>query len=177
MPWEISLSSDKVAHTLYTKSGGLPGHTSQLVVSPDLSFAIVAFACGAHPDARALASETESVITPLIQKALREKTREEYAGVYKQNCTKKCSGCGEIVVEVDSEMKITRMRDCEGEDILSRFGASCKKEECLVKLWPAGREGEFRCFRSKRQKLIIGDKSKTKKRDATRRGSRLNLML
>ena len=87
MPWEIYLPSNKVAHPLYTKSGGLPGHTSQLVVSPDLSFAIIAFACGARPDARALASETERVITPLMQEVLQEKHDQKNM----QGCINKCA--------------------------------------------------------------------------------------
>ena len=55
-------------------------------------------------------------------------------------------------MEVDAEMKITRMRDCEGEDIFSKFDAKCEKGGCSAKLWPVGRQGEFRCFISEMRK-------------------------
>ena len=145
MPWEIYLASDVVPHTLYTKSGGLPGHTSQLLISPDLSFAIIAFACGLLPNAGLLASETERIITPVMQRALGKRVIDAYAGIYKQNCQKRCHGCGEIVVEVDSEVKLTRMVDCDGHDIFGKFDERCKRQGCFAKLWPAGPEGEFRC--------------------------------
>jgi len=118
--------------------------TSYLVVSPDLSFAVIAFACGPQSNAGSLAFETVRLVTPLLQQALGERTIEAYAGIYKQDCPQKCSDCGEIVVEVDNEMKITRMVDCNGKDMFDRFEPRCSQEECMAKLWPVGREGEFR---------------------------------
>jgi hypothetical protein len=144
MPWEIMLASDTITHTLYTKSGDLPGHSSNLLVSPDLSFAVIAFSCGKESKAGDLALETERVISPFMQQALGKKTIEAYAGIYQLNCSKKCNGCGEIVIEIDMEMKITRMVDCDGTDIFTKFDAKCKKQECFAKLWPTGRAGEFR---------------------------------
>ena len=145
MPWEISLPSDKVAHPLFSKGGSHPGHTSHLLVSPDLSFAVIALACGPRSNAPELAFETERILNPLMQKALGKRTMQKYAGIYQQQCPKKkCSGCGEVVVEVDSEMTITWIRDCDGNDVFRKFHPKCKDEECFAKLWPAGREGEFR---------------------------------
>jgi hypothetical protein len=144
MPWEISLPADTIAHPLFGKAGEHPGHTSYLLVSPDLSFAVIALACGPHSNAGELAYETERVITPLMQRVLGERTIKKYAGIYLMQCQKKCRGCGEIVVEVDFEMKITRIRDCDGNDGFRRFDQKCKNEECIAKLWPVGREGEFR---------------------------------
>jgi hypothetical protein len=144
MPWEISLPSDLVAHPLYSKAGMHPGHTSYILISPHLSFAVIALACGPNSDAGSLAIETERLLTPLFQKRLGEATIRDYAGIYQQNCTKPCPGCGEMVIEVDAEMKITRLCDCEGEDVFSRFDKKCEKEECFAKLWSTGREGEFR---------------------------------
>ena len=145
MPWEISLPSDLVAHPLFSKAGSHPGHTSYLLVSPELSFAVIAFSCGLNSDARELAFEAERVMTPLMQKTLGERVIQMYAGIYQQQCPKKkCSGCGEIVVEVDSEMKITRMVDCDGKDLFRKFDTTCMSKECFAKLWPVGREGEFR---------------------------------
>src|SRR5271169_306115 len=106
MPWEISLPPDTVAHPLFGKAGGHPGHTSYLLVSPDLSFAVIALACGPRSNAGELAYETERVITPLMQKVLGERALKKYAGIYLVKCPNKCRGCGEIVVEVGSEMKI-----------------------------------------------------------------------
>jgi len=146
MPWEISLPSDTVAHPLYTKSGGLPGHTSLLLISPHLSYAVIAFACGPATNAPSLAFETERVITPLMQQVVGERVLEEYGGIYKSNCSRtECDkGCGEIIIEVSSEMKITQFTDCDGNDIFGLFKPECIKKECFAKLWPAGREGEFR---------------------------------
>jgi len=144
MPWEISLPSDTVAHPLVGKAGAHPGMTSYLLLSPDLNFAVIAFACGPSSDAVSLAFTTERIITPLVQQALGERTIKAYAGIYTQSCSEKCPGCGEIVVEVDYEMKITRMVDCSGMDIFSKFKLECRQEECVAKLWPTGREGEFR---------------------------------
>jgi len=144
MPWEISLPSDIVAHPLFGKAGAHPGHTSYLLVSPHLSFAVIAFACGPQSNAGDLAYTTERVITHLMQQVLGERTMHKYGGIYLLKCPKKCRECGEIVVEVDSEIKITRMRDCDGKDLFERFDVKCKKEECFAKLWPVGREGEFR---------------------------------
>jgi hypothetical protein len=148
MPWEISLPSDIVAHPLFGKAGSHPGHTSYLLVSPHLSFAVIALACGPQSNAGNLAYTTERVMTHLMQQVLGERTIHKYAGIYLLKCAKKCRECGEIVVEVDSEMKITRMRDCDGNDLFERFDVKCKKEECFAKLWPVGREGEFRFARS-----------------------------
>lgn len=144
MPWEISLPSDTVAHPLFAKAGGHPGHTSHLLISPDLSFAVIAFACGPNSNARALASETERILTPLMQKAVGEKALKTYAGIYKQKCEKKCDGCGEVIIEVDAEMKITSMTDCDRKNLFRKFDVRCEKEECFARLWPTGREGEFR---------------------------------
>jgi len=145
MPWEISLPSDIVAHPLFSKAGSHPGHTSYLLISPDLQFAVIALACGPRPNAHALALETERLVTPLMQKVLGERTLEKYGGVYLQDCPgKRCRGCGEVVLEVDSEMKITRVRDCDGSDVFELFDLRCRNEECFAKLWPVGREGEFR---------------------------------
>jgi hypothetical protein len=144
MPWEISLPSDTVAHPLFGKAGSHPGHKSQLLISPGLSFAVIAFACGPQTNAGELASETERILTPLLQKAVGEATLMVYAGIYKQECNKKCNGCGEVIIEVDAEMKITRLTDCDGDDLFGKFDVSCQKEECFAKLWPTGREGEFR---------------------------------
>jgi len=155
MPWEISLPSDLVAHPLFSKAGSHPGHTSYLLVSPDLSFAVIALSCGPKSDARDLAFETERVMTPLMQKTQGERTIQMYAGIYQQPChEKKCPGCGEIVVEVDAEMKITRMVDCDGKDLFRKLDAACKDEECFAKLWPVGREGEFRYVLDMNVKLI-----------------------
>ena len=155
MPWEISLPSDLVAHPLFSKAGAHPGHTSYLLISPDLSFAVIALSCGPKSDARELAFETERVMTPLMQKTLGERTIKTYAGIYQQQCPKKkCSGCGEIVLEVDAEMKITRMVDCDGKNLFRKFDATCKDEECFAKLWPVGREGEFRYVLDMNVKLI-----------------------
>jgi len=144
MPWEISLPSDTVAHPLFGKAGAHPGMTSYLLLSPDLSFAVLAFASGPHSSANSLAFETERLITPLFQQALGERTIKAYAGIYTQSCPQRCSGCGEVVVEVDNEMKITRMVDCAGKDMFVKFEPKCQQEECMAKLWPVGREGEFR---------------------------------
>lgn len=144
MPWEISLSSDTVAHPLFCKAGAHPGMTSYLLLSPSLSFAVIAFASGPHPNANSLAFETERLITPLLQQALGERTIKAYAGIYTQQCPQRCSGCGEVVVEVDNEMKITRMVDCSGKDMFVNFEPKCTQQECMAKLWPVGREGEFR---------------------------------
>lgn len=148
MPWEISLPSDTVAHPLFGKGGSHPGHTSYILISPDLSFAVIALSCGRHSNAGQLASEAERVITPLMQKALGERTIQKYAGIYQIKCPtkkkKKCRDCGEIVLEVDAEMKITRIRDCDDNDGFEKFDEKCKTEECFAKLWPVGREGEFR---------------------------------
>jgi hypothetical protein len=145
MPWEISLPSDLIAHPLYAKAGRHPGHTSHLLISPDLNLAVIALACGPLPDAHSLAIETERLVTPLLQKTLGERTMEKYAGVYLQECgNKRCRGCGEIVLEVDSEMKITQVKDCHSGDMFETFDERCKKEECFAKLWPVGRTGEFR---------------------------------
>jgi len=145
MPWEITLPTDEIAQPLYAKAGSHPGHTSELIVSPHLAFAVIAFACGPHPNARSLAFEAERVITPVLQQALGERGMEEYVGIYRLNCSdKRCNGCGEISVEVDSEIKITRFIDCEGNDGFKKFDAKCDTEECIAKLWPVGRHGEFR---------------------------------
>jgi hypothetical protein len=146
MPWEISLPSDTIPHPIFAKAGSHPGHTSHLLISPDLSFAVIAFACGRNTNAGALASETERVLTPLMQKAVGEATLKTYAGIYKQKCDKKCDECGEVVIEVDAEMKITRMTDCERNDLFQKFDLNCRHEECFAKLWPTGRAGEFRYF-------------------------------
>lgn len=81
-----------------------------------------------------------------MQKVLGERTIAKYGGVYLMECggKKRCRGCGEIVLEVDSEMKITQMKDCDGNDVFKLFDLRCWKEECFAKLWPVGREGEFR---------------------------------
>ena len=144
MPWEISLPSDTIAHPLFAKAGSHPGHTSHFLISPALSFGVIAFACGPHTNAGELASEAERVITPLMQQVLGERTFETYAGIYNQKCPKKCNGCGELVVEVDDQIQITRAVDCDGKDIFRQFNVKCEKEECFAKLWPTGREGEFR---------------------------------
>jgi hypothetical protein len=148
MPWEISLPSDLVVHPLYSKAGMHPGHTSHILISPDLSFAVIAFACGPNSDAGSLAFATERVLTPLFQKRLGEANIKDCAGIYKQkNCSRKCDdndGCGEIVIEVDAEMKITRFCDCEGNDLFPKFEKNCEKQECFAKLWTTGRGGEFR---------------------------------
>ena len=144
MPWEISLPSDLVPHPLFSKGGSHIGHTSHLLISPDLSFAVMALACGKQTNAGTLATETERVLTPLFQKSLGERTIKEYAGIYQLNCSKRCHDCGEIVVEVDAEIKITRMVDCEGIDLFKSFDVRCGREECFAKLWPTGRRGEFR---------------------------------
>ena len=144
MPWEITLPSYTVTHPLFGKAGVHPGMTSYLLVSPELSFAVLAFACGPGSSASSLAFETVRVIAPLMQQALGERTLKDYAGIYTQHCPQRCSGCGEIVVEVDNEMKITRMVDCNGKDMFSKFDPRCQQEECMAKLWSVGREGEFR---------------------------------
>ena len=41
-------------------------------------------------------------------------------------------------------MKITRMVDCSGKDMFVNFEPKCIQQECMAKLWPVGREGEFR---------------------------------
>src|SRR5271156_2853493 len=114
MPWEITLPSDEIAQPLFAKAGSHPGHTSELIVSPHLAFAVIAFACGPRSNARQLAFEAERVITPVLQQALGERGMEEYVGIYRLNCSseKRCNDCGEISVEVDSEIKITRFIDC-----------------------------------------------------------------
>ena len=155
MPWEISLPSDIVSHPLFAKAGSHPGHTSHLVISPDLSFAVIAFACGPRSNAGVLASETERVITPLMQQTLGERAIYAYAGIYQLLCPEKCLGCGEIVVEVDSEMQITRAVDCDGKDLFVKFDAACEREECFGKLWPTGREGEFRFGPQAANQLIV----------------------
>jgi len=144
MPWEISLPSDTVAHPLYGKAGLHPGHTSHLSISPGLAFAVIAFACGPNTNAGELASETERVLTPLFQKVVGEAALKAYAGIYKQKCKEKCDGCGEVVIEVDAEIKITKLTDCEGDDLFRKFDVRCRREECFAKLWSTGREGEFR---------------------------------
>jgi hypothetical protein len=144
MPWEISLPSDIIAHPLFSKAGSHPGHTSHLLISPDLSFAVIAFACGPGTNAGSLAFETERVITPLLQQVVGERAMKAYMGIYEQKCPTKCHGCGEIIVEVDAEMKITSAIDCDGKDLFQKFNVKCEKEECFAKLWPTGREGEFR---------------------------------
>jgi hypothetical protein len=144
MPWEISLPSDLVAHPLYSKAGMHPGHTSHILISPDLSFAVIALACGPNSDAGSLASETERLLTLLFQKQLGEASIKDYAGIYKQKCSKRCDGCGEIVIEVDAEIKVTRLCDCDGNDLFARFDRDCEKEECFAKLWTTGRDNEFR---------------------------------
>ena len=58
------------------------------------------------------------------------------------------------MVEVDAEMKITRMVDCDGKDLFRKLDAACKDEECFAKLWPVGREGEFRYVLDMNVKLI-----------------------
>ena len=144
MPWEISLPSDLVPHPLFAKAGSHPAHTSHLLISPYLSFAVIALACGSKTNAGLLASETERILTPLMQKAVGEAALKTYGGIYKQKCDKKCDECGEVVIEVDAQMKITRITDCEGNDLFQKFDRRCEKEECHAKLWPTGREGVFR---------------------------------
>src|SRR5579859_4616110 len=137
MPWEISFPSDLVVHPLYAKAGMHPGHTSHILISPDLSFAVIALACGPNSDAGSLASETERVLTPLFQKRLGEASIQDYAGIYTQNCSsEKCKdNCGEVVVEVDAEIKITKFCDCQGQDLFKKFDKKCEKQECFAKLW------------------------------------------
>ena len=147
MPWEILLASDTVPHSLYTKGGYLPGHASELLISPNLLFGVVAFTCGAPITAPFLAMEAEKVITPLIQQTLGERTIEAYAGIYQQKCFKRRPGNGEIVVEVDADITITRMVDCDGNDMFKLFNVRCWNEECFARLWPVGRPGEFRSFK------------------------------
>jgi hypothetical protein len=144
MPWEITLPSDIIAHPLFSKAGSHPGHTSHLLISPDLSFAVIAFACGPRTNAGTLAFEAERVVTPLMQQVVGERAIMAYAGIYQQDCPKKCSECGEIVVEVDAELRITRAMDCDGKDIFSKFDVKCETQECFAKLWTTGRQGEFR---------------------------------
>jgi hypothetical protein len=178
MPWEISLPSDLIAHPLYAKAGAHPGHTSHLLISPDLNFAVIAFACGPSPNAHSLAHETERFVTPLLQKALGERTMEKYAGVYLQECgANRCRGCGEIVLEVDSEMKITGMRDCNGGDMFETFDMRCKKEECFAKLWPVGRAGEFRSPPKPCVGLTVGGKLRPRRRGVMMFGLGLRVWL
>jgi len=178
MPWEISLPSDIIAHPLFSKAGAHPGHTSYLLISPDLQFAMIALACGPRPNAHALALETERLVMPLMQQILGERTLEKYGGVYLQECPgKRCRGCGEIVLEVDSEMKITRARDCDGSDVFELFDLQCRKEECFAKLWPVGREGEFRYSVSWDVVDFLERRSRRRNRDVSRFGFHLRLWL
>jgi len=156
MPWEIFLASDTIAHTLYSKAGNLPGHSSQLIVSPNLSFGVIAFTCGAASTAMSLAMEAEKVITPLMQQVLGDRVLEAYAGIYQQKCFKRRPGNGEIVIEVDIDVMITRMVDCDGNDLFKMFDGRCWNEECFAKLWPVGRAGEFRFSLMARSGLNVG---------------------
>lgn len=144
MPWEISLPSDTIPHPLYSKAGSHPGHTSELVLSPDLSFGIVALACGADTNAGLLAFETERIVTPLLQYVVGEASLRMYAGIYRMQCPHDEPDKGEVVIEAASQIKITRLRDCDGRDGFARIDHRCESTECFAKLWDTGREGEFR---------------------------------
>jgi len=144
MPWEISLPSDTVTHPLYSKAGMHPGHTSHLLLSPELSFGVIALACGPATNAGALAFATERILTPLFLQTLGEANMRMYAGIYRMDCPHNESGKGEVIIEVDSQIKITRLRDCDGQPIFSKIDTRCEDGECFAKLWTTGREGEFR---------------------------------
>jgi hypothetical protein len=142
MPWEISLPSESVAHQLYSKAGAHRGHTSHLLLSPELSFAVIAFACGPSSNADALSLETERIVRPLLLQTLGEANMRSYAGIYRLPCEEQDNG--EVIVEVDSQITITSLRDCAGKDIFQKIDSRCTNHACYAKLWPVGREGEFR---------------------------------
>ena len=88
MPWEI-LRTDQILTdsdrgiTLFTKSGGLEGYTSQFIHIPEYELGLTILVAG---ESRALNWLREKVIPPLIrgvEQITRDQTDERYAGTYK----------------------------------------------------------------------------------------------
>ena len=89
-PWEIrrvAIGPNNRIVDLYTKSGDLPGYSSNLILIPDydLGFIIMTAGDAAHTNTIVLANMVVDALLPAVEEAAREEADAAFSGIYESS--------------------------------------------------------------------------------------------